>query len=147
MSFELDQKYDLLLVEDNPGDVRLTQEILKDSRYVGRLHLAQDGEEAISFLFKEGRYQDSPTPHLVILDLNLPKRNGLEVLQEMKSNAKTNHIPVIILTSSESKQDIQNCYKLNANAYLTKPVDFDKYQHMIKYIEQFWFSLIKLPVQ
>ena len=142
---EIPKKFDILLVEDNPGDVRLTQEILKDSTLISTIHVVYDGEEAMNYLLKKAPYEHATYPHLILLDLNLPKKNGLEVLAELKTNANLRHIPVVVLTSSDAEHDITKSYKLLCNAYIKKPVDFEQYHYVVKYIEKFWFTLAKLP--
>ena len=139
------QSIEILLVEDNPGDVRLTQEALKDGKVTNRLHVTRDGVEAMAFLKKEGSYQDQPTPDLVLLDLNLPRKNGREVLQEMKSDEVLRSIPVVVLTTSEAQRDIIESYDLQANCFVTKPVDFEQFCTVVESIEEFWFTLVRLP--
>jgi len=139
------QSIEILLVEDNPGDVRLTQEALKDGKVTNRLHVTRDGVEAMAFLKKEGDYQDQPTPDLVLLDLNLPRKNGREVLQEMKSDEVLRSIPVVVLTTSEAQRDIIESYDLQANCFVTKPVDFEQFCTVVESIEEFWFTLVRLP--
>jgi len=130
---------DVLLVEDNPGDVRLTREAFQDGRINNTLHVVTDGEEALEFLFRRGEYGDAPCPHLVLLDLNLPRIDGQEVLEEMRDDPELKRIPVVILTSSESEQDVVRSYELQANAYLTKPVDPDEFTDLVRSFEEFWF--------
>ncbi len=134
--------YNILLVEDNPGDVRLTQEILKTSLYQSQLKVAYDGEEAIDYLMSS--VEKNHLPDLIILDLNLPRRNGIEVLEVVKSHPRLMLIPVVMLTSSEADHDIEQCYMRRANSYITKPVDFDEYFKVVNNIEKFWFSIAKL---
>jgi CheY-like chemotaxis protein len=136
---------EILLVEDNPGDARLTREALAQSKVRNNLHHARDGEEAIAFLRREGSFGDVPQPDLILLDLNLPKRDGREVLEEVKSDAQLMHIPVVILTSSQAEEDILRSYRLHANCFITKPVDFEQLTRVVQGIEQFWFTLVKLP--
>ena len=136
---------EILLVEDNPGDVLLTKEAMKDGKVSNSLHVAKNGLEALEFLRKEGRFQDAPTPDLVLLDLNLPRKNGREVLQEMKNEDELRAIPVVVLTTSEAHRDIIESYILQANCYITKPVDFEQFRRVVASIEQFWFTLVKLP--
>lgn len=135
----------ILLVEDNPGDVRLTQEGLKDSKLLHRLYVAGDGEEAMEFLRRRGRHRAAPRPDLVLLDLNLPKKDGREVLAEIKGDPHLKSIPVVVLTTSEADQDIHRTYELHANCYITKPVDLDQFIKVVKSIEDFWLTLVKLP--
>lgn len=136
---------EILLVEDNPGDVRLTKEALKDCKMRNTLYVVEDGEEALSFLHKKGKYTDAPHPDLILLDLNLPKKNGKEVLFEIKENSKLKRIPVVILTTSKAEEDILKTYDLHANCYITKPVDFDQFISVVRKIEDFWFTIVKLP--
>ena len=136
---------EILLVEDNPGDVRLTMEALKDCKMRNTLYVVEDGEEALSFLSKEGKYSSAPHPDLILLDLNLPKKNGKEVLFEIKKNPKLKRIPVVILTTSKAEEDIVKTYDLHANCYITKPVDFDQFISVVRKIEDFWFTIVKLP--
>jgi two-component system, chemotaxis family, response regulator Rcp1 len=144
MSEEI-SKYEILLVEDNPGDVRLTMELLKNHPYLENLQIVYDGEEAIRFLRKQDKYSETTTPNLVILDLNLPKKNGLEVLKEIKSDKELKHIPVIVLTSSEAETDIMNSYELYANCYITKPVDFQTFAKQFNILLDFWCRLARIP--
>jgi len=136
---------EILLIEDNPGDARLTQEALKDGKVKNKLHLVYDGVEATDFLFKRNKYIDAPRPDLIILDLNLPKKNGKEVLAEIKADENLKGIPVIILTMSKAEDDIINAYHLHANCFITKPIDLTKFIDVVKSIEDFWFTLVKLP--
>lgn len=135
----------ILLVEDNPGDVRLTREALRDARVRNQLHVATDGEDAMAFLRREGGYAAAPSPDLVLLDLNLPKRDGREVLQDIKGDARLRHIPVVVLTTSQAERDILETYRLQANAYVTKPVDLEQFITVIRSIERFWLEIVKLP--
>lgn len=134
-----------LLVEDNPGDVRLTQEALKSHKVKNNLHVVNDGEEAMAFLRKQGRYKDAPRPDIILLDLNLPKKDGREVLAEIKSEPGLKTIPVVIISSSEAEQDIIKSYDLNANCYVTKPVNFDRFIKVVQSINDFWLTIVKLP--
>ena len=136
---------EILLVEDNPADVQLTIEALKDAKLNNHLSFAEDGVEAMAFLRKEGKYAGAPRPDLVLLDLNMPRKNGREVLQDIKSDENLKTIPVVILTSSEAEQDILKSYMLNANCYVTKPVDFLQFVKVVKAIEDFWMCIVKLP--
>jgi len=136
---------EILLVEDNPGDVRLTMEALKEGKVLNTLHVATDGVEAISFLHKEGKYVDAMRPDLILLDLNLPKKDGREVLAEIKNEKELKRIPVVILTTSKAEEDITKTYDHHANCYITKPVDLDQFINVIKSIEDFWLSVVKLP--
>ncbi len=135
----------ILLVEDNPADVRLTAESLKDCRIVNTLYVAKDGVEAIDFLCQEGAHRFAPRPDLVLLDLNLPRKNGREVLAFAKSRLDLMDIPVIILSSSRAKLDILQTYALHANCYISKPLDLDEFSEVVRAIEDFWFSIAQLP--
>jgi CheY-like chemotaxis protein len=135
---------EILLVEDNPGDVRLTREAFRDGKIGNRLHVTSDGVEAMAFLRKEGTHAGAPTPDLVLLDLNLPKKSGLEVLDEIKHDNQLKHIPVVILTSSQAEQDVLLSYRLCANAYVTKPVDLEQFLRVVQSIEHFWVEIVKL---
>jgi two-component system, chemotaxis family, response regulator Rcp1 len=136
---------EILLVEDNPGDARLTREALALSKVSNRLHHARDGEEAMKFLRHEGTFASAPAPDLILLDLNLPRRHGREVLEDIKGDPELKHIPVVILTSSQAEEDILRSYRLHANCFITKPVDLEQLARVVQGIEQFWFSLVKLP--
>jgi two-component system, chemotaxis family, response regulator Rcp1 len=135
---------EILLVEDNPGDVRLTKEALKDARVANNLHVTMDGVEALAFLRKQGKHAAVPRPDLILLDLNLPKKNGREVLEEIKEEEALRHIPVVILTTSQAEQDVVESYRLRANAYVTKPVDLDQFLKVVGSIEEFWLEIVKL---
>jgi len=136
---------EILLVEDNPGDARLTREALAQSKIKNNLSYARDGEEAIAFLRRLPPFSDAPTPDLVLLDLNLPRRDGREVLEDIKKDPKLRHIPVVILTSSQAEEDILRSYRLHANCFITKPVDLEQLTKVVHGIEQFWFTLVRLP--
>jgi len=136
---------EILLVEDNPGDIRLTQEALKDAKIINNVNLAKDGVEAISFLRREGKYAGVVRPDLILLDLNLPKKNGLEVLEEIKSDLDLKRIPVVILSVSKLEEDIIKTYNNYANCYIIKPVDLNQFLEVIKSIEDFWLTIVKLP--
>ena len=136
---------EVLLVEDNPGDVRLTREALRDGKVSNHLSVVTDGVEALKFLRRQEPYADAPRPDVVLLDLNLPKKDGREVLREIKGDPALRTIPVVILTSSEAERDISGAYALQANCYITKPVDLDQFITVVKSIEDFWFSVVKLP--
>lgn len=138
---------ELLLVEDNSGDVRLTKEGLKTGRLWNNLHVAKDGVEAMVFLRRQGKFADAPRPDLILLDLNLPRKDGRQVLAEIKSDDDLKSIPVVILTSSKAEEDIVKAYGLHANCYITKPVDFPRFTAVVKSIEDFWFTVVKLPSQ
>jgi two-component system, chemotaxis family, response regulator Rcp1 len=136
---------EVLLVEDSPGDVRLTREAFKDAKVHISLHVASDGAEAMAFLGREGSYVNAPRPDLILLDLNLPKKDGREVLEEIKESASLKTIPVVILTTSASEEDILRSYRLHANCYITKPVDLAGFLKVVKSIDNFWLSVVKLP--
>ncbi|MEI6487878.1 MAG: response regulator [Bacteroidota bacterium] len=137
----------ILLVEDNPGDVRLTQEVFKEGKIKNILHVVMDGEEALDYLNKRGKYTTAETPDLVLLDLNLPKIDGREVLEEIKKTPELKRIPVIVLTTSDAQADILKMYDNHANCYITKPVDFSQFINVVKSIEDFWLTIVKLPSQ
>ena len=139
------QPIEILLVEDNPGDVRLTLEALKEGKVLNNLSVVGDGVEALAFLRQEGRHVDAPYPDLILLDLNLPKKNGYEVLREIKEDQSLRRIPVVVLTVSKDEEDILKSYDLHANCYITKPVDLDQFINIVRSIENFWLSLVKLP--
>ena len=138
---------EILLVEDNRGDVRLTKEALRDNKFRNNLSVVEDGVEALAFLNREGKYADAPRPDLILLDLNLPKKDGREVLQEIKADEHLKRIPVVVLTTSKAEEDIFRAYDLNANCYVTKPVDFEQFIKVVKSIEEFWFAMVKLPLE
>lgn len=137
--------YNILLIEDNPGDVRLTQEAFKEGKKKVNLEVVMDGVEAIKYLRKQDKYADVPIPDLILLDLNLPKWDGREVLKEIKTDKKLKRIPVVVLTTSNAEQDIINSYDLHANCYINKPVDFDNFFEIIQKIEDFWLITSILP--
>ena len=147
MKSQKDDVIQILLVEDNPGDIRLTQEALKEGTIRNELHVVKDGVEAIEFLKRKGKYIAHPTPDIILLDLNLPRKDGREVLAEIKSDENLKLIPVIILTTSDADLDIQKSYKLHANCFITKPVDLDQFIFIIRQIETFWFTVVKLPAK
>ena len=136
---------EILLVEDNPGDVRLTAEGLREGKIRNNLRVVGDGVEAMAFLRHEGKYADAPRPDLILLDLNLPRKDGREVLAEIKSDDDLRRIPVVVLTTSSAEQDIVRSYDLAANCYVTKPLDFEAFVEVVKSIEEFWFSIVRLP--
>jgi len=136
---------DILLVEDNPGDVRLTEEALKESKIAVNMRVANDGIMALAMLHREGEYADQPLPDLILLDLNMPRMDGREVLRQIKSDDRLKHIPVVILTTSEAEKDIVQAYGLHANCYITKPVELDEFIEIVKSIEGFWLTVVKLP--
>jgi chemotaxis family two-component system response regulator Rcp1 len=135
----------ILLVEDNPGDVLLARIAFEKSRYEVNFHVATDGEEALDFLYKKGRFAGAGTPDLILLDLNLPAKSGAEVLADLKSDEELKVIPVIILTTSQAEWDIIQCYKLHANCFVNKPFGFDSFDKVVTCIEDFWFSIVRLP--
>ena len=137
--------FEILLVEDNPGDVELTREALLESKIHMDLSVVSDGVEALAFLKREGAHADAPRPDLILLDLNLPKKDGRTVLGEIKQDRSLRNIPVVILTSSQAEQDIVRAYDLHANCYVTKPVDLDQFISIVQSIEQFWLTVVKLP--
>jgi CheY-like chemotaxis protein len=136
---------ELLLVEDSPGDIRLIEEALKDSRIHINMSVARDGVEAMDFLNRQERFASSPRPHLILLDLNLPRKSGQEVLRQIKNDPAMKHIPVIIFTTSDDERDIQSSYDQYANCYIIKPVDFNQFINIIRVVENFWFTIVKLP--
>lgn len=136
---------EILLVEDNPGDVRLTMEALKEGKLLNNLSVVGDGVEALAFLRREGKFADSVRPDLILLDLNLPKRSGLEVLADIKADEDLRRTPVVILTTSQAEQDIVKSYNLYANCYVSKPVDLEQFMTVVKSIEDFWLTIVKLP--
>ena len=136
---------EFLLAEDNPGDVRLTKEALRESKISNNLNVVPDGVEAMAFLRREGKYADAPRPDVILLDLNLPKKDGREVLAEVKADPNLRLIPVVIITSSEAEQDVLKTYELYANCYVTKPVDLEQFIKVIQSIETFWLTIVTLP--
>ena len=145
-NYENGMPIQVLLVEDNPGDVRLTQEAFKDAKVHLEIHVVNDGVEAIDFLNRRGEYADSPRPDLILLDLNLPRKDGRDVLAEVKADTSLKSIPVVILTTSASDVDIESSYLLHANCYISKPVDLDGFLTVVRSIDNFWFSVVKLPL-
>jgi CheY-like chemotaxis protein len=135
----------ILLVEDNPGDVRLTREALKEGRIINELAVVSDGVEAMNYLRRGGKFAEAPRPDIILLDLNLPRKNGREVLAEIKSDDSLRRIPVVILTVSRAEEDILKSYDLHANCYISKPIDFDQFMKVVRTIENFWFSIVLLP--
>jgi CheY-like chemotaxis protein len=136
---------EILLVEDNPGDVRLTREALKEGKVYSNLHWAKDGVEALEFLKREGKHAKAPRPDIILLDLNLPKKDGREVLAVIKRDNVLKHIPVVVLTTSEAEEDVLKSYELHANCYVTKPVDLEKFIHVVQSIDRFWLTVVTLP--
>jgi two-component system response regulator len=138
---------EILLIEDNAGDARLAKEALRDAKVFNNLSWVADGVEAIAFLRREGKYDKAPRPDLILLDLNLPRKDGREVLSEIKADDKLKRIPVVILTTSQAEEDILKAYHLNANCYISKPVDLDQFIKVVKTIEDFWLTIVKLPTE
>lgn len=138
---------EVLLVEDNPGDIRLTVEAFKENKMLNNLNVVKDGLEAMAFLQREGQYSDAPRPDLILLDLNLPRKDGREVLAEIKSDDSLKRIPVVILTTSDADEDILKSYELHANCYIKKPVDIEQFFDVVKTIEDFWVAVVILPPQ
>jgi chemotaxis family two-component system response regulator Rcp1 len=136
---------DILLVEDNLGDARLTREALKEGKVYNNLHWVKDGVEALDFLHRRGKHKGAPRPDIILLDLNLPKKDGREVLQEIKSDERLRHIPVVILTTSKAEEDVLKTYSLHANCYVTKPVDLEKFITVVQAIDNFWLTVVTLP--
>jgi chemotaxis family two-component system response regulator Rcp1 len=138
---------EILLVEDNPGDVRLTMEAFKENKMRNSLHVVGDGVEALAFLGQEDKYADAPRPDLILLDLNLPKKDGREVLAEIKTDDDLKRIPVVVLTTSKAEEDIIRTYDLHVNCYITKPVELDQFIKVVQSIEEFWLTIVKLPAE
>jgi len=136
---------DILLVEDDPGDELITREAFADNKIKNTLHVARDGQEGLDFLYRRGDYANAPTPDLILLDLNLPKYDGRELLEAIKSDADLCHIPVVVLTTSSAEEDILRSYKLHANAYVTKPVDLDQFMKAVREIDEFFVQVVRLP--
>lgn len=136
---------EILIVEDNPGDVELAREALETNKIRNNLHVAEDGEEALKFLRKQDEYNDAPRPDLILLDLNLPKKDGREVLKAIKEDTSLRLIPVVILTSSNAEEDILRSYNLHANCYVTKPLDFNQFLKVVEAIKEFWLGIVVLP--
>ena len=136
---------EILLVEDNPGDERLTREALKEGKVYNNFHWVKDGVEAMEFLRRQGRYKDAPRPDIVLLDLNLPKKDGREVLAVIKTDSDLKHIPVVVLTTSKAEEDVLKSYALHANCYVTKPVDLEKFIQVVQSIDRFWLTVVTLP--
>lgn len=138
---------EVLLVEDNPGDVRLTREALKGSKVLNNLHVVENGEDALFFVRQQGAHINAPRPDLILLDLNLPKKDGREVLSIIKADENLKRIPIVILTTSQDEEDVLRAYNLNANCYVTKPMDFDQFIKVVRMIDEFWLTIVKLPVR
>ncbi len=147
MCFGIEKAVEILLVEDSPGDVRLTMEALKESKILNNVNVARDGVEALRFLRREREHSDAARPDVILLDLNLPRKDGREVLAEIKNDSVLKRIPVVILTTSQAEEDILRSYDLHANCYVTKPVDLDQFMKVVKGIEDFWLSVVKLPFE
>jgi chemotaxis family two-component system response regulator Rcp1 len=136
---------EILLVEDNEGDAALVQEAMRAAKMTNRMHIVEDGVEAMTFLRREGRFADAPRPDIILLDLNLPKKDGRQVLAEVKADADLKCIPVVVLTTSDAEEDVLRAYELHANCYVTKPVDFAKFMQVVKQIDEFWIKVVTLP--
>lgn len=136
---------EILLAEDNPGDVRLTREALKDAKISNHLSVVADGIETLAFLHHEGRYANAPRPHLILLDLNMPRMDGRQVLATIKADEDLRRIPVVVLSTSQDRQDIQKAYALQANCYVTKPTNYDQFVSVVKSVEEFWATIVELP--
>jgi CheY-like chemotaxis protein len=141
----MSQPIDVLLVEDDPGDVLMTREAFEDNKVANRLSVVSDGVSALAFLRKEGEHADAPTPDLILLDLNLPRMDGREVLEALKGDEALRSIPVVVLTTSEAEEDVVRSYALHANAYVTKPVDFDRFIEVVRQIDEFFVEVVRLP--
>jgi chemotaxis family two-component system response regulator Rcp1 len=144
---ELAKAIEILMVEDNPGDVRLTREALKGGKVLNQLHVVEDGVAALDFLYRRSPHQDAPRPDLILLDLNLPKMDGREVLSRIKSDDALKLIPVVVLTTSQAEEDVLRAYRLSANCYVTKPVDLHQFNRIVQAIEEFWLTVVRLPPQ
>lgn len=141
------RQIEVLLVEDDPGDVLMTREAFEDYKVSNQLHVVNDGVEAMAFLRREGEHTDAPRPDLVLLDLNLPRMDGREVLHAIKSDPELSSIPVVVLTTSEAEEDVLRSYSLHANAYVTKPVDFERFIHVVRQIDEFFVTIVRLPTR
>jgi CheY-like chemotaxis protein len=139
------QPIEILLVEDNPGDARLTIEAMREAKVRNRIHVVEDGVEAMEFLRRRGRFGDAPRPDLILLDLNLPRMDGREVLSEVKSDPDLRRIPVVVLTTSQTEEDVIRAYDLHANCYVTKPVDLEQFMKIVNQIDEFWVKVVTLP--
>jgi two-component system response regulator len=145
MNSGVHKSIEILLVEDNPGDVRLTQEALREGKIRNSLHVVEDGESAMAYVRREGEYTGMPRPDLILLDLNLPRMDGREVLAEIKADPDLKRIPVVVLTTSQAEEDVLKVYNLNANCYITKPVDFEQFIKVVSAVEDFWLTIVRLP--
>lgn len=146
MGIQQRRKVNILLVEDNSGDVILTKEAFSEINFSDNIYVVTDGEDALDFLYQRGKFEQAPTPDLILLDLNLPRRDGREVLQEIKKHPKFHRIPVIILTTSKSDKDVKYCFANHANSYITKPIDYAEFVNIIKGIDEFWLKTCNLPL-
>ena len=144
---EAGKMINILLVEDNPGDVRLTEEAFRESKIRNQFHAVEDGVEALAFLHQEGKYAAAPHPDVILLDLNLPRKDGREVLEEIKSDEKLQRIPVVVLTTSSAEEDIIRTYNLHANCYINKPVDLEQFLKVVQTINEFWLNIVVLPTE
>jgi len=142
---ENNEEIRILVIEDNPADIRIIQEVFKDFKIKTQLYISRDGIEALDFLNKNGKYKDMPCPDLILLNLSLPRKNGMELLKDIKKDTNLKEIPVIVLTTSNAEEDILNAYKLQANCFITQPIDFDEYKNVLESIEEFWLKTAKLP--
>ena len=145
LDFHSGRPIEILLVEDNAGEAELTMDTLKDGRVRNRVHWVEDGEEAMAFLRREGQYATAPRPDLILLDLNMPRKNGLEVLSEIKQHPNWRRIPVVMMTGSNHEADVTSAYSRHANCYVTKPLDIDKFMAAVRSIEDFWLTVVCLP--
>ncbi|MBT3785577.1 response regulator [bacterium] len=146
MALSLNSRVEILLVEDNPGDVRLAKTALKEAEFENHISVAKDGVEALSFLRQEGQFEQAPRPDIILLDLNLPRKSGHEVLEEIKADENLKRIPVVVLSTSSSEEDVSQSYYLRANCYVSKPVDLDEYLETLKTIGLYWSSVVTLPI-
>jgi two-component system, chemotaxis family, response regulator Rcp1 len=137
----------ILIVEDNPADARLVREVMRDSKVLNEIHWVPDGVEALAYLRGEGKYVDAPRPNLIFLDLNMPRKDGREVLREVKADDRWKRIPIVVMTSSQAEEDVARAYDQHANCYVRKPIDFDQFHTVVKTIENFWFATVELPTQ
>jgi two-component system, chemotaxis family, response regulator Rcp1 len=135
----------ILIVEDNAADARLVREVMRDSKILNEIHWVPDGVEALAFLHQQGKYANSPRPHLIFLDLNMPRKDGREVLREIKSDEQLRRIPVCVMTSSQAEEDVARAYDQHANCYVRKPIDFEQFHAVVKTLENFWFATVELP--
>lgn len=145
--FQKNDMVEILMVEDNPADVRLTREAFKDAKVLNHMNVVVDGEEAMAFLRQEGKYADAPRPELILLDLNLPKKDGREVLAEIKKDPELKRIPIVVLTTSDDEKDVFKAYDLHVNAYVKKPVDLHQFMKVVEAVEDFWLTVVRLPVK